>query len=179
MSASPSPTGRSGKPADYLPRPRLRGEGRGEGLFFEFGQERLQYPIQILNYVIVPDADHPITKGGQLAVALPVFVTIRVLAAVEFNNQALLATHEIDVVPTDRLLADEFEASELPSANACPQREFCSSQGTPQRARTLSEPFILAPHRGNLSASEACPSPRPSPRKRGEGVSRCQRRNSL
>jgi len=31
------------------PSPRLRGEGRGEGLFFEFGQKRLENPVQILN----------------------------------------------------------------------------------------------------------------------------------
>src|SRR5689334_13310678 len=42
------------------PSPRLRGEGRGEGRSFEFRQERLEHPVQILNDIVVPDADHTI-----------------------------------------------------------------------------------------------------------------------
>ena len=45
------------------PSPRLRGEGRGEGLFFEFGQQRLENPVQILNDIVIPDAHHAITEG--------------------------------------------------------------------------------------------------------------------
>jgi hypothetical protein len=40
-----------------------------------------------------------------------------VLTAVEFDNQAALAANEVNVVSIDRLLADEFEAAELPTAN--------------------------------------------------------------
>ena len=45
------------------PSPRLRGEGRGEGLFFEFGQERLENPFKIVNYILVPDVDHAVTEA--------------------------------------------------------------------------------------------------------------------
>ena len=45
------------------PSPRLRGEGRGEGRFFEFGEECLN-PVDILNDIVVPDADHAIAEGG-------------------------------------------------------------------------------------------------------------------
>jgi hypothetical protein len=69
----------------------LRGEGRGEGLFFEFGRERLENPVQILNDLVVPDADHAITAGAEVAVALPVVRAIRMLAAIEFYDQAPLA----------------------------------------------------------------------------------------
>jgi hypothetical protein len=110
----------------------LRGEGRGEGPFFEFGQERLENTVQILDDIVVPDPDYTITESAQLLVTLAVFERFRVLAAVEFNNQAPLATDKIDVVITDWLLTDEFEAAELPSANACPQRKFCRCEGAPQ-----------------------------------------------
>jgi hypothetical protein len=49
---------------------RLRGEGRGEGLFFELGQEGFEDTVEILDDIIVPDADHPITEGAEVAVAL-------------------------------------------------------------------------------------------------------------
>jgi hypothetical protein len=48
----------------------------------------------------------------------------RVLTAVELDDQAPVAIDEVDAIAADRLLADEFEAAELPAANAGPQREF-------------------------------------------------------
>jgi len=103
----------------------LREEGWGEGRFIEFGQEPLQNPVEIFEDVVVPDADHAITEGAKRAIALPVFGAFRVLAAVELNYQAPLAADKVDVVAIDGLLTSEFEAAELSSANACPQREFC------------------------------------------------------
>jgi len=47
------------------------------------------------------------------------------LAAIDLDNQAPLPANEVDVTAIDRLLLDKFEAVELPSANTCPQREFC------------------------------------------------------
>jgi hypothetical protein len=62
-----------------------------------------------------------------------------------------------------------LQEAELPAANAYPQREFCGSERAPQRSRPLSALLILAPQRLAPSVREACPSPQPSPRKRGEG----------
>ena len=56
-------------------------------------------------------------------------------------------TNKVDVIPIDGLLADEYEAAELPAANACPQREFCWRAGTPQRTGTLGAPIFLAVQR--------------------------------
>ena len=78
----------------YLsPSHRLRGEGRGEGLFVEFGQEVLENPVEIFDDVGVPAADHAITEGAQRAVAMPAFEAFRVLAAVELDNQAPFTTN--------------------------------------------------------------------------------------
>ena len=55
------------------PSPRLRGEGRGEGRFFKFGEEHLENPVEILGDIVVPDPDHAITEGAELVVAQPVF----------------------------------------------------------------------------------------------------------
>jgi len=109
----------------------LRGEGWGEGLLFEFRQQRLENAIEILDHIIVPDTDHPITERAKGAIAVPVVAAFRVLAAVELDNQAPLAANEVDEILTDGLLADEFEAAQLPAAKACPQRELCRRQGAP------------------------------------------------
>jgi hypothetical protein len=130
----------------------LRGEGRGEGLFFKLGQEGLENTVEILNDIVVPDADYAITEGAEVAVALVVFLTSEMLAAVEFDDQASLAANEVDVVAIDGLLADEFEAAELPATNACPQRKFCGRECAPQRSCPLSAFLILTPQRLEPSA---------------------------
>ena len=60
------------------------------------------------------------------------------LAAVELDNQAPVATNKIDVVPADWLLADEFEAAELTTSDA---RHNANSAGVSarrsDRARTV------------------------------------------
>ena len=85
------------------------------------------------------------------------------LTAVELDNQVPLAANEVDVVSIDGLLADEFEAAELPTAKACPQREFCWREGASQRSRTFSALLILPPQRLEPSAQETRPSPDPLP----------------
>ena len=92
----------------------------------------MENPIQILDDIVVPDADHAITEGAERAVALPVFGAFRVLAAVELDDQAPLAADKVHLVAIDGLLADKFEAAELASANALPQREFCCRERPPQ-----------------------------------------------
>jgi hypothetical protein len=64
----------------------LRGEGRGEGLFFELEKKRVENPVQILDELVVPDADQAIAGGTEVAVALPVFGAFRVLTTVELDN---------------------------------------------------------------------------------------------
>ena len=92
----------------------------------------MENPVQIFDDVVVPDADHAITEGAERAIALPVFGAFRVLAAIELDYQAPLAADKVHVIAIDRLLPDKFEAAELPSANACPQREFCRRERPPQ-----------------------------------------------
>jgi len=85
-----------------------------------------------------------------------------VLTAVELDNQAPLAANEVDVVSINGLLADEFEAAELPTAKACPQREFCWREGASQRSRTFSA-FDPCPATPRAFCSRDSPFTRPSP----------------
>jgi NAD(P)-dependent dehydrogenase (short-subunit alcohol dehydrogenase family) len=40
------------------------GRGWGEGPFFEFGLERFENPIEVIDDIVVPEADHAIAKGA-------------------------------------------------------------------------------------------------------------------
>jgi hypothetical protein len=84
-------------------------------MLFEFRQQRLENAIEILEHIIVPDTDHPIIERAKCAIAVPVVAAFRVLAAVEFDNQAPLPADKVHVIAIDRLLADKFEAAELSS----------------------------------------------------------------
>jgi hypothetical protein len=97
----------------------------------------LENPVQILDDVAVPDADDAITESAKPAVTLSVFEAFRVLAAVELDYQAPLTTNKVDVAAIDRLVADEFEAAELPSANARPQQPVLGPRGERTRGRIL------------------------------------------
>jgi len=105
----------------------------------------LENSVQILDDIVVSDADHAITEGAQVAVALLVFGVSRMLTAVELDNEMPLATNEVSVVRIDGLLACKFEAAELPTANAGPQSEFCGRERAPRRSRPLGALLILAP----------------------------------
>jgi len=110
----------------------LRGEGWGEGLFPQFGQQGLKYAVYVLDDLVIPNPDYPIIDRCQITVALLISGAVSVLATVDFDDQALFTADEVNVVGTDRLLAGEFKAAELPVANASPQCEFGGCQGTPQ-----------------------------------------------
>jgi len=99
----------------------LRGEGRGEGLLLQLGHEELKHSIDVLGDFIVPDADHAIAKGAEITIAPLIRIALRVLTAIEFDNEAPFATNEIHIIGTNRLLAGELEPAELPIAKLAPK----------------------------------------------------------
>jgi hypothetical protein len=54
----------------------------------------LENSLEIIDDIVVPDADHPIAEGAQLVVALPVFAAFRMLAAVEFDDRVPVAANK-------------------------------------------------------------------------------------
>ena len=65
--------------------------------------------FDILEHVDVPNPDDAVATECEFAVADFVGLAFRVLAAVYFDDQAPLAADKVDIVASDRLLADEFE----------------------------------------------------------------------
>ena len=86
---------------------------RGSDELLSYGQK---HAFDILEHVDVPNPDDAVATECEFAVADFVGLAFRVLAAVYFDDQAPLAADKVDVVASDRLLADEFESIELPIA---------------------------------------------------------------
>jgi len=148
----------------------LAGRGRGEGLTFEAGQEGLENPGKIVDDIVVPDVDHAVAKGAQPTVALLVCSTLRVLATVEFDDQAPLAANEVDIVSIDGLLADELEpASCRPRMRVHNANSAAVSPRRNDRARSV-RLWSLPCSAATLLVEGFAPHPNPLPARRGEGV---------
>jgi len=81
--------------------------------FTKFRLEHLQYAVDIGEHIIVPDPDCAIAERAQRGIALPICGAIRMLPAVNLNDETPIAAEEVDVIGSNRLLADEFEAGKL------------------------------------------------------------------
>jgi len=87
---------------------------------FQFGSEHLQHPVDVLEYLIVPDPDDAVAEPGQQGVPLVICRALGMLAAIDLDDQMPLTADEVGVVGTNGLLADEFEAAELAVAQLSP-----------------------------------------------------------
>ncbi len=81
-----------------------------------------------------------------MVVALSICKAPRVLSAVKLNNQSPVTAGEIDIVRTDRLLADEFEPAKLPTANPPRKFGFGRREGNSQQSGLLGLFLVLAAH---------------------------------
>ena len=83
-----------------------------------------QHAIEIVEYVVVPEAQDAVTVSCELdgAAVIGVFIG-RVLAAIELDSNLCLRAGEIDDVPPDRMLAAKFPFAEL-FAQRVPQKAF-------------------------------------------------------
>src|SRR5579862_5714473 len=77
----------------------------------------LDHAVEVVDDLIVPEADHAIAVSGQLGGARRVGLPMRgVLAAVELDRQLQRGTGEVDDTPADRMLPPE-----LPRQGARPE----------------------------------------------------------
>ncbi len=140
---NPSPHGGRGWRASAR---RVRGRNQGR-------RDRRPDAIEIFQNIVIPEAKDlealAFEKCRSTSVALN-----RVLATVDFDDQAPLRAKKIGDVTADLNLTTEFEAVELPVAEDAPQPLF-SVRGLPaQRSRPACQ--VVVP-------CHFAPSPQPSP----------------
>lgn len=102
---------------------------------------------RILDHGMVPDSQHAIAEAFQVDRAtLVIGDLLRVLAAIEFEDELGFGAQEIDDVGAARDLALPFPTAELAVADRFPDASFDLCVGATQFSRPFSAPrFIDAP----------------------------------
>jgi len=67
-----------------------------------------QHAIHVADDVVIPESKDSIVVFAKPLITHTIANAIRVLAAIKFDYQSLLATNEVNDVTTHRLLKDEF-----------------------------------------------------------------------
>jgi hypothetical protein len=62
---------------------------------------------------VVPKPNDTVTQSLDCRVTLPIAVSLRVLAAINLNDEAPFAAEKVGKIWTDRLLPHKFEPAEL------------------------------------------------------------------
>jgi hypothetical protein len=83
----------------------VRGRCRGR-----CGEDGFPNAFDISKYFIIPKAQHTVAMVGEPSITDSVARVRCVLAAINFDDKPLFATHKVNDIGTDRLLVDEFEA---------------------------------------------------------------------
>ena len=80
-----------------------------------------QHAIHIPHYIIVPKSKHSVVALAQPFVTQPIPRIIRVLAAVNFNDQPFLSTDKINNKTANRLLSNKLATVNASCAQKIPK----------------------------------------------------------
>ena len=143
---------RPAQPAAALRLSPLAGRGRSasairvRGSLREGGDNRFENASQVARYIVVPEAQNSKVAIGQPFVAHGVARTVRMLSAVDLNDQPSLAANEVDGVWPDWLLPDEFVTVQPARTKAIPERPFRIRQRGSQVPSARGLGFISTSH---------------------------------
>jgi hypothetical protein len=76
------------------------------------GEDHIPNAFDISKYFIIPETQHTIAMIGEPSIADDVAFVGRVLAAIDFDDKPLFATHKVNDIGADGLLPHEFEVAE-------------------------------------------------------------------
>jgi hypothetical protein len=112
------------------------------------GNDHFQNAVSITQNIGIPEAKNPVALRLQPPIALGVALVLRVLPAVDFDDQMPFVTHEIDNEASDRCLPPEAKTVQAVSAQRRPEALLGVGHLTAERlgARTLK--FRDRPMRG-------------------------------
>ncbi len=89
-------------------------------------QHRFHYAVDVLEYVMIPEANDPKTKPFECSRSRFIFGnSLGVLPAIQFDDQPRLKRSEVSHIPTDRDLPPEFISVEPTPAQVLPKQLLC------------------------------------------------------
>jgi len=142
-------------------RAGVRGESSTSRVpFVQLSQNFSQHSLGSLEHVIIPESDYAITSSFKgCSARLVVRLTLGMLSAVEFHNQARLFANEIDEVRPNLVLSAELVAFEPAVAQMVP--EPCFRIGLRTAQGTFTRMVLFAAH--SLRAVSWLRTPHPGP----------------
>jgi len=132
-----SPLAGRGRSASAI---RVRGSLRKDG------DNCLENAGQIAQNVVIPEPQDPIVSVSQPFISQDVVPTVGVLTTVNFNDQARFTANEVTGVWPDRLLPNEFVATQPTGSQAIPEFSFRIRQCRSQVSSALGLGFISTSH---------------------------------
>lgn len=85
---------------------------------------RLKDSLDVLHYVVVPKPWQSIVMLIEPTITDGIVLAFRMLAAIDFNDEAAFAADKINDVGTDWLLANKFASAEQAGSQTTPQFAF-------------------------------------------------------
>jgi len=113
----------------------------------QFAQYGLQNAFGVLKHIVVPEAEHAIVLLAKPLVARPVMLIHHMLPAINFDDDPPVSAYEVDDIPSDRLLPDEFEPAQLAGTQSVPQQQFGARRVVTQPPRTQGSTSVRTAHR--------------------------------
>ena len=77
-------------------------------------EDYLPDAFDIAQHLVIPESQHTIAMFAEPSIAHGVSSALGMLATVNLDDQPFLSTDEINDVPSDRLLTDEFMPAQRP-----------------------------------------------------------------
>ncbi len=133
------------------------GEGRGGGdiLSVQFCEQVFKHTLKILQNLIVPISNDPkpfaLKPGRPLGIGIS---PLRMLPAIQLNDDLPLVTNEVDDVIPNRRLPPKPEPAQLPVTNPRPKpflglgERLAQPPGNGRSHRVITPPTLSLPHKG-------------------------------
>jgi hypothetical protein len=181
-SCKPSPRGakRSGERVARAQRAPGDGQRASNSRLpvLQLGKDHAKNALFVSQNLGIPESQHTIAGRAERGIARAVPGIIRVLSAINFDDESFLATNEVNDVRIGGLLANEFETTQPSVAQRKPQLGF-SVGALPAKASLQSNlPSLRSAHRSAPHPPRRFRGSAPSPRFAGRGKSAWRRSSS-
>ena len=92
------------------------------------GEDHIPNAFDISKYLIIPKAQHTVATIDEPSISDDIAFVSRVLAAIDFYDKPLFATHKVNDIGANWLLPHEFEVAEPSRTQIFPEFALCEGR---------------------------------------------------